>query len=128
MSTGLIAVAVGAALCLWWAFAAVSLALASRPGTGRRRLADRWDALARTASLGFVAALGLVVVAWTTVPVALWYLLVALTAVAAAAVVLRLPDLPVRGTDPGAPARRASAIGNTALAATVVGALVLYLP
>lgn len=128
MSTDLIPVAVGAVLCLWWAAAAVSLALAARPGAGGRRLADRWDALSRTASLGFVALLCLVAVAWTVVPVALWYLLVALSAAAVAAAVLRLPDLPARGEDSGASTRRISAIGNAALVAAAAGALVLFLP
>ncbi|WP_306366733.1 hypothetical protein [Nocardiopsis sp. CC223A] len=128
MNTDLTTVAVSAFLCLWWAVAAVSLALAARPGAGRRHLADRWDALSRTASLGFLVPLCLVAVTWTALPVALWYLLTALTAAAVAAVVLRLPGLPARGPDTGAPARRASAIGNTALAAAVVCSLALFLP
>lgn len=128
MNTDLIAVAVGAFLCLWWAAAAVSLALAARPGAGRNRLADRWDALSRTASLGFVVPLCLVAITWTVVPVALWYLLTVLTAAAVAAVVLRLPGLPARGRDAGAPARRASAFGNAALAVAVVCSLLLFLP
>lgn len=128
MNPALIPVLIGAALCLWWALAAVSLALAARPGVGRNRLADRWDAVSRTASLGFVAALSLVVVTWTVVPVALWYLLTALSAAAVAAAVLRSPALPARGEDPGAPGRRASAIGNVVLTAAAVCALALFLP
>jgi sterol desaturase/sphingolipid hydroxylase (fatty acid hydroxylase superfamily) len=128
MGADLIPVLVSAVLCLWWVLAAVSLALAARPGEGRNRLADRWDALSRTASLGFLVPLCLVAVTWTVVPVALWYLLTALTAGAVALVVLRLPALPPRGQDPAASTRRASAIGNTALAIAVIAALVLLLP
>ncbi|MFY7066593.1 hypothetical protein ACOQFV_12080 [Nocardiopsis changdeensis] len=128
MNTESVAVVISAFFCLWWAVAAVSLVLAARPGSGGRRLADRWDALSRTASLAFLVPICLVAVTWTAVPVALWYLLTALTAAAVALVVLRLPGLPARGQDAGAPGRRASAIGNTALAAALVCALALFLP
>jgi hypothetical protein len=128
MNADLIPVAISAVLCLWWAFAAVALLLSALPGTRRNRLLDRWDAASRTASLGFLAPLCLVVVTWTVVPVAVWYLLTALSAAAVAFVVLRLPGLPPSGDDRAVSTRRASAIGNTALAVAAIAALVLFLP
>ncbi|MDE3722583.1 hypothetical protein PWG71_14420 [Nocardiopsis sp. N85] len=124
MISSVIPIVIGSVLCLWWALAVVTTGLAVRPG----RLVDRWDAVSRVASLAFVMALCLVVVTWTLVPVALWYLLTVLTAAVVAAVVLRAVDLPTRGEDSAAPTRRASAIGNTALAIAVAAGLLLVLP
>ncbi|MDT0328639.1 hypothetical protein [Nocardiopsis lambiniae] len=124
MISPVILIVIGSVLCLWWALAVVTTGLAVRPG----RLVDRWDAVSRVASLAFVMPLCLVAVAWTLVPVALWYLLTVLTAAVVAGVVLRAVDLPTRGADPAAPTRRASAIGNTALAIAVVAGLLLVLP
>ena len=128
MNTSLLVISAGSLLCLWWAVTAASLAWASRPGEGSGRLVDRWDGLSRTAALGHTVPVCSVAVTWAAVPAVLWYLLTVLTAVAVAAAVLRLPELPARGGDAGARARRIAALGNTAVAAVIIGALLLLLP
>ncbi|MBR8742606.1 hypothetical protein [Nocardiopsis sp. MG754419] len=102
-----------------------SLALAAR-GAGRRRLRDRWDGLHRAVVLVFAGFLCLVVVQWTTLPVALWYPTPLAVAGALAATAARWPDLP--WSDPvedggGARAargrRRSALVTGAVLAATV---------
>ncbi|MBB6119196.1 hypothetical protein [Nocardiopsis algeriensis] len=115
MTTTAIAWTVGTVLALIWALPAGKLLLLSLRGPSG--LADRWDALARLFETGFLMAVSLAVVVWTVFPVAVWYVLTALTAAAAGAAVLRLPDLPARADDAKASRRRLSALGNLALLA-----------
>ncbi|WP_223830246.1 hypothetical protein [Nocardiopsis quinghaiensis] len=64
---------------------------------GRRRFPDRWDALARLSGAFLYLLIALLMTSWAVFPVVVWYLVVALTAAAAAGVVLRWPELPARG-------------------------------
>ncbi|WP_435111758.1 hypothetical protein [Nocardiopsis synnemataformans] len=107
------------------ALSAADVLLRAR-GRGRFRLADRWDALNRTAHTLFFLVLSLLLTAWALFPVAVWYLDVALSAGAAAAAVLRWPGLPARADDPGAASRRHSAIGTLALLAGVLAVFLLF--
>ncbi|WP_159942688.1 MULTISPECIES: hypothetical protein [unclassified Nocardiopsis] len=107
------------------ALSACGVLVRARRDGGRHRLLDRWDALARTANTFFFLVLALLLTSWALVPVLVWYLVLALTAASAAAVVLRWPELRARGADPGAASRRLSAIGTLVLLAFPAAALLV---
>jgi len=107
-----IPLAVGAVLVAYLCLDAVLTALRGWRGSGRLRFADRWDAVSRTLGTAATAVLLLVAVQWIHLPVPLWYLVVVLVAAALSGAVRRWPELPWRGEDGAASARRASALGG----------------
>ncbi|NYH51114.1 hypothetical protein HNR06_000703 [Nocardiopsis arvandica] len=94
-------------------------------GEGRHRFPDRWDALARLAGTLLYLLIALLMTSWAVFPVAVWYLVSALTAAAAAGVVLRWPELPARAEDRSAATRRVSAVGTLVFLAVAVTALLV---
>ncbi|WP_017573132.1 hypothetical protein [Nocardiopsis halotolerans] len=107
------------------ALSAVGTLSAVRRG-GRSRLLDRWDALNRMGNTFFLLLLSLLMTTWAVFPDAVWYLVLALTAGAAAGVVLRWPELPVLADDRVATTRRVSAIGTLVFLAAAVVALLVF--
>jgi len=108
-----IPLAIGAVLAAYLSVDAALIALRGWRASGRFRFADRWDVLSRTLNITAMTVLILVVVQWIHLPAALWYLLVVLVAAALSGAVLRWPELPWRGDDGAASARRSSAIGGS---------------
>ncbi|PDP85635.1 hypothetical protein CQJ94_21175 [Glycomyces fuscus] len=126
-TTELLAYAGGVFLNGVCVLSAAGVLLRARRGGGRLRLTDRWDVLNRVSTTLFFLLLSLFLTSWALFPAAVWYLDVALTAAAAAAAVLRWPGLPARADDPGAAARRLSAIGTLVLLAVAVTGVPLFL-
>ncbi|GAB3705418.1 hypothetical protein [Nocardiopsis oceani] len=115
--------AIWAVMTVMLVVAAGGLVRAARSEGGKHALLDRWDVVARSASLLLVTAVTLLLMVWTVVPPALWFVNAAASAVGLAAVAARWPDLPWRADDEKARARVGSALFNSAL---TVGA-VLFL-
>ncbi|GAB3733611.1 hypothetical protein [Nocardiopsis nanhaiensis] len=99
------------------------LVRSARSGSGKHAFLDRWDVVAHSAILFLLVAVTLLLMVWTVVPPALWFVNAAASAVGLAAVAARWPDLPWRADDDKSRTRVRSALFNSAL---TVGA-VLFL-
>mgnify|MGYP005797596499 CR=1 FL=1 len=118
----------GGLLSLFLAFTAVGTLWAVRYPHSKRRLLDRWDAVNRITTMVLLLVFFSSIVAWVYFPVAVWWVLTVLVAVACGSVVLRLPDLDRDAGDGKIRRRKISSIFSGAMIIVLCVPLLLSVP
>ena len=120
MNHALIAVVVWAVLTLGSAYLAWEMVRSARSPEGEHAFPDRWNVVSRAAFMVLAAGYTLIAVAWLDLTVALWWINVAVTAIALAAGAARWHTLPWSGGDDGARGRRLGALFSSGLTVAAV--------
>lgn len=120
MNHTLVAAVVWAVLTLGAAFLVWEMVRSGRSSQGEHAFPDRWNVVLRVALMVLATAYTLIAVDWLNLPVALWWVNVAMAATALAAGAARWHTLPWSAEGAGASRRRYGALFAVGLTVTVI--------